>query len=94
MRLTEVSIAVVLTLGLDVSAYSASASASVAERAEPARQAALMQTEGVGSGGRLEPGNYTFRLEEWLGENGSGGFREDFTDEDRRGGSREELPEY
>jgi hypothetical protein len=92
MRLSEVSIAVVLTLGLDVSAYSASA--SVAERAEPARQAALMQTEVFGSDGRVEAGNFTFRLEEWLGENGSGGFREDFTDEERRGDSREELPEY
>ena len=87
MRLGEMSIAVVLTLGLDVSAYSAPV-------AEPARQAALLQAELLGLESRQESGNFTFRLEEWLGENGSGGFPADFTDESRRGDSWEEPPQY
>jgi hypothetical protein len=91
VRLAKVSIAVVLTLGLDVSA--SVASASVAEQVEPARQANLIQTQVFGLDSRQEPGNFTFRIEEWLDENGSGGFGADFTDEKRRGTSWEEPPQ-
>ena len=90
MRLGEMSIAVVLTLGFDISAHSA----PVAEQAELAMQAALMRAEVFGLETRQESDNFTFRLEEWLGDNGSGGFPADFTDESPRGHSWEEPPQY
>jgi hypothetical protein len=89
MRPTEVSIAVVFMLALDVSAYSA----STPEQTEPVRQASLVQAEVFGFESGQEPVSFRFHLEEWLGASGSGGFPADFTDENRRKDPWEEPPQ-
>jgi hypothetical protein len=82
LRLAITSVVVALTVALDITAFSA---APVPEESQLARQALMTESLARLAGSDPEElGNSAFRLEDWLGDNGSGGFPANFSDEHRR----------
>ena len=89
MSLATTSVVVVLTLALDITAFSAPRP----EEPEREKQALLTESLFGAAENDSERGNFAFRLEGWLGENGSGGFPPNFSDEYRRLDPWEEPPQ-
>jgi hypothetical protein len=87
MRLSLFSLALVSTLGFDMPAYSA----PVPEQSEALREAYLVRSDALDSA--RDPLAVAFRLQDWLDDNGSGGFPPNFSDEDRRSDPWEDPPQ-
>ena len=89
MRLGSVSFAVVAMLASDMPAISAPGPEQVGSK----QTAFFVPAEATDAERRPESGFVIFRLNDWLGDNGSGGFPVDFTDENRGNDPWEEPPE-
>ena len=88
MRLVSMSLAVVAMLASDMPAISAPGPEQVGPK-----QAAFFVPDAVDAERTPESGLVTFRLNDWLGDNGSGGFPVDFTDENWVNDPWEEPPQ-
>jgi hypothetical protein len=87
MRLSLFSLAVVSMLGVEMPAYSA----PTPEGPQPWRDAYLVGSDTLDA--TRGPLAVAFRLQDWLGDNGSGGFPADYSDEDRYSDPWEEPPQ-
>jgi hypothetical protein len=81
------SLALVSTLLLSAGVHAA----PVPEQKESGREALAMRLDTLDL--TRDPASVAFRLEDWLPDNGSGGFPPDFSDEDRRSDPWENPPQ-
>jgi hypothetical protein len=87
MRPSPFSIALVSALLLSAGAYAA----PVPGQKGYGREALAMRLDTLDP--TRDPVSVAFRLEDWLQDNGSGGFPPDFSDEDRRSDPWENPPQ-
>lgn len=86
MRLSLFSFVFISMLVLGVPAHSA----PMPEQTESQGEAYLVRSDTLIA---VNPLSVAFRLQDWLGDNGSGNFPPDFSDEDRRSEPWENPPE-
>lgn len=87
MRLNPFSLALVSTLLLSAVADAA----PVQDQTESGREALAVRFDTLDP--TRDPAFVAFRLEDWLQDNGSGGFPPNFSDEDRRSDPWENPPQ-
>jgi hypothetical protein len=83
MRLPLLTFALVLTMGFNLPVHSAPV-----PEPEPQREAYVLRLDTLNPA--TDPLSVAFRLQDWLEDNGSGGFPAGFSDQDRPRNSREE----